>query len=645
MDRLAVGGMAEIFRAKAPTPVGEARIVVVKRMLPHIAARTGADALFRREADIGRVVHHRNVVEVLAVGEQDGQPYLVLEYVRGEDLWGFTRWLTRTGTKLPVEVALYIVHELLTGLEIVHGAVDGDGQPLNLVHRDVSPSNVLVSVHGDVKLGDFGIAHAQQRDQLRPAGLGARAKGKLGYLAPEQVTGQSYDQRADVFSAGVIAAELLMGRPLFAGGSELAVLLAIRDAQILPLRELSPRMPAGLVDVIAEALRKSPEARTPTAAAFKAALLPFLEGRAKQAVADLSTLVSKAHGDNTETPDESTPLLELTPSIHDVATPMWEAPGSPQADGYRVRTAAGENLGPFPYAEMVKALSTGKLGPDDLVDSGHGMMPLGQVPDLRRHLPPSTSFTDPSAEHRTIASVDELVPLSEGGFVTALAYAVMRRDTGLLLCELSGVRKEVYLEEGTPAFVTSNLAGELLGEYLLSQGVITRAELDMALAVMPRFEGKLGDTLTGLGLIEPVHLFQHIANQVRNKLLDLFLWEGGTASFYAGVAPPQSGFPLSLDPWAILDQGIQRRMSRGMERERFRGRASALLMQHRHLPDGGHGALPDFIEGIYRALETPQTLAQLRKAHSPTTHRDLTAVDRALILLLQVGAVRFEGEA
>ena len=120
------------------------------------------------------------------------------------------------------------------------------------------------------------------------------------------------------------------------------------------------------------------------------------------------------------------------------------------------------------------------------------------------------------------------------------------------------MRKEVYLNHGAPTFVTSNMASELLGEYLVSKKVIGREELDMALAVMPRFEGKLGDTLVELGLVEPVQLFRSIGDQIRDKLVDLFTWERGTASFYEDINPPLSEFPLNLDAWKLLDAGNRR---------------------------------------------------------------------------------------
>jgi serine/threonine-protein kinase len=227
-----------------------------------------------------------------------------------------------------------------------------------------------------------------------------------------------------------------------------------------------------------------------------------------------------------------------------------------------------------------------------------------------------------------------------GGLVNALGRAALERLTVLMLCERGGVRKEVYIKDGVPAFVTSNLASELLGEYLAGKGVISRSELDMALAVMPRFEGRLGDTLSALGLVEPVVLFRHIGEQVREKLLDLFLWDGGVCTHYHGVAPPPSGFPLNIDAWDVLEEGIRRRVAAGMERERENALRSrpmvpatgpALAAMRSSLP----AHLKRFLTAIDRPLTVPELVLQLAAEDDP---------DRPLLdalLLLHIGAVRF----
>jgi len=650
LDRIAVGGMAEVFRAQprardggqSAKPEPRGRLVVIKRMLPAVAADPEGRAMFAQEARIGRSVRHANVVELIAHGEVQGQPYLELELVEGVDLWRLGRWLRRMGRRLEQPVAVLVVRELLAGLEAVHEARDEQGSALGLVHRDVSPSNVLVSVHGDVKLADFGIARA--RASAGP--MSERAKGKLGYLSPEQVQGYQTDRRADVFAAGVIAAELMMGRPLFVGGSELAILLAIRDGKVQPFVEHAESLPAGLRDPIMQALTTSPHERIASASALRDALEPFQTADEPALRRELGALVRQAllSADPIDLGEPS----ELSQNA-DAATPRITAQGEEQAPEeeptaqYRVMLANGEQRGPWRFARIVEAVATGEIGPTDRVSvSGGAPQALAQIADLARHLQPSTLTPRAAPKRFAMAMTDEYVDLEHGGIVGALARALVERETALLICENGAARKEVYLKDGVPEFVTSNLAGELLGEYLVSKGVIARGELDMALAVMPRFEGKLGETLNALGLVEPVNLLRHIADQVRDKLLDVFTWPKGKASLYRDVAPPASGFPLHLEPWAVLQDGIKRRFDAGLEQGRFRGRDAAKLERISPPPEELRSVkLPRDLDLVLNALRTPRTVADIRRSLLADDKRDPTRPLRAVVLLLHLGALRW----
>jgi serine/threonine protein kinase len=660
LERIAVGGMAEVYRASFPQAAGAERSVVVKRMLPRIASDKSARAMFAEEARIGAHIRHPNVVQVIDYGEANDNAYLVLEFVQGVDLWRLSRFLTRTSKQLSVPEAIYIAREMLAGLHAVHEVVDDAGNRLGVVHRDVSPSNVLLSIYGEVKLGDLGIARTRLREKFPSTSVGERAKGKLGYLAPEQVRGVESDRRADVFSAGVVIAELLMGRPLFSGGSELAVLLAIRDSKVHPFLEHAAQLPEGLGEIVAESLAQKPARRPATAELFWSRLAPYQTLPAEELRASIARLVIEAL-------DAAPPSLPfaLTPTrswtdphamvasalssdpreghtpVHEISRDAHLAEATPAPTGlqYEVRTSGGIKLGPLSFAQMVQAVSTGQIGPLDTVRVDNGPpRPLGEVPELSRHLPSSTLNTNTVMEGSHVHLSGEILPLDDGGFVLALGRAALERTTALLLCELGGVRKEVYVKDGAPAFVTSNLAGELLGEYLVSINVISRGELDMALAVMPRFEGRLGDTLSALGLVEPVVLFRHIGDQVRDKLLDLFLWRSGSCTHYHGVAPPPSGFPLNIDGWDVLDEGLQRRIQAGCEEVRV-----GMLRQRRVLPATGpqllrmRAALPQRLKQLLSELDRPLRVTELRRGPGDDPEQPL----RDALLLLYLGALRF----
>jgi serine/threonine protein kinase len=634
--------MAEVFRALEPRSVGEPRVVVLKRMLPHIAEESNAQQMFAEEARLASHVTHPNVVHVLGHGEIGGQPYLTLEYVPGCDLWRLNRRLTLEGRRLEHDLVVYIVRQILNGLEAVHGATDQSGGALGIVHRDISPSNVLISIHGDVKIADFGIARSGL--SAFEADTAARANGKLGYLAPEQVSGGEVDRRADLFSTAVIAAELFMRRPLFAGGSELAVLLAIRDAEVHPFVEFLPQLPEGLGSVILSGLSANADERPPTARAFWAALEPWQSRPEDVLRAELASMVASiaASSRTRRTSADTIPRSTMPP------TPFVLADEHPSTTNvtpleYRIRKPNGATVGPLAYAKVVEAVATGQVDRNDEISiAGGDFQPLSSVQDLYRHVPASR-MTPTTTRIESTAAADRSMDFEDGGFVIALARTLVTRRTGLWLCEQGGVRKEVYTKHGVPAFVTSNLAGELLGEYLVKKRVINRSELDMALAVMPRFEGKLGDTLVALGLVEPLELFQHIAEQVREKLLDLFTWQSGTATFYEGVDPPSSGFPLRLDAWEILDQGIQRRIAAGLESNLILERGQDHVVQADRLDTAiATAALPDDVRAALLLCKSPHTVEDVARfvTEQPGTE-DPQRGYRVAAMLLALGAVHW----
>ncbi|MEM9069941.1 MAG: serine/threonine-protein kinase [Myxococcota bacterium] len=682
VDRIAVGGMAEVFRAhQVPTE----RLVVLKRMLPAVAAEPDGPAMFEEEARLGAHVRHPNVVELLEHFTDGGQPFLAFEYVPGCDLWQLTRWLLRNGQKMEVQIALFITRQLLSGLQAVHDATDEGGQPLDIIHQDVSPSNVLLSIHGDVKLGDFGIARSKMRNA--PANASTRSKGKLGYLAPEQVTGGATGRRTDVFAAGVICAELLMGRPLFSGGSELAILLAIRDANIRPFMELD--LPADLKKVISRALARDPDERLPSSRSFANVLGRFIQRSRSELRAQVGVLVERASGSLTppeKKPRPATPVPEAPPvpeaakpvPIFEAVTPVPSSPPSParasaaptvrppepidpegfeDADTgemigaatpittdlpqqkYRIRTAGGETK-EYSFAELVEAITTGRVGSEDHVSiDGSPLELVREHVVLGRYLPMSTQ-TPITQDARVAQEPDIRRNLAASGIVRALAESAVRRDIGLWLCEHGGVRKEIYIKDGKPEYVGSNLAGEMLGEFLVSRKIISRGELDMALAVLPRFEGRLGDTLVGLGLVQSIHLFQHIATQVSEKLFDLFTWKAGTMEFYRGVAPPPSGFPLDLNPWAILDEGIDRRLQAGLEEARFSQHLTSSVQRVRQFPSYvEEGELSPSVLHLLEIAAEPIPLADVVDAFDDG--EDFRRGYRVVLVALQLDVVRW----
>src|SRR3954469_6533516 len=256
LERLAVGGMAEVFRAKISSSHGFEKILVVKRILPHLAADPNFVAMFIDEAKLTAQLTHPKIVQVLDFGEVRGQFFTALEYIDGFDGLGLLRVAAQRRVHIPRALAVFIVSELLEALDYAHNARDMEGKPMQIVHRDISPSNIFISKRGDVKLGDFGIARAQDRESKTQVGT---LKGKYGYMSPEQVVGAPLDGRSDLFAIGIVLAEMIMGRRLFTAPNDLDVLLMVRDGRLDRLEKYCRDLPPALGTL----LRTSPNGKPP----------------------------------------------------------------------------------------------------------------------------------------------------------------------------------------------------------------------------------------------------------------------------------------------------------------------------------------------------------------------------------------------
>jgi serine/threonine-protein kinase len=263
-DHIGRGGMADIYLAKLETSLGASRLVVVKEVLAALAHSPTFAELLATEAKLAAGLSHANIVEVEDLGRDDGGLYIAMEYVEGFDLRELLRSCAAFGVPLPVEFSLLIVRETLRALDYAHRFRRG-GKPCPIVHRDVSPSNVLVSFEGEVKLCDFGIARAHDA----ASGPERHAiEGKAGYMSPEQARGDALDARADVFAAGIILWELCAGRRLYRAGDDQPLLEIAREADIppLPLRGLPNE--ERLHQIVLRALQRHADDRYPSAASM-----------------------------------------------------------------------------------------------------------------------------------------------------------------------------------------------------------------------------------------------------------------------------------------------------------------------------------------------------------------------------------------
>ena len=273
LDRIAFGGMAEIYRAKTFDANGQAHLVAVKRVLAHLAEDDDFIQMLVDEAKIASVLRHASIARVYEFARAHGEYFIAMEHVDGKDM---RTVLERCRTKkkpIPPEHAAYIGAEVGAALHAAHSAVDSRGRPLRIIHRDVSPSNIICSYAGEVKLCDFGIAKATLSRVTTKTGV---IKGKVKYMSPEQALGRKLDHRSDVFSLGSCLYEMLTRIPPFTATNEMDLLIKVRDAKYRPVSELTPGIPIELEQIADRCLTRSRANRYQTAAEAESDLRTFL---------------------------------------------------------------------------------------------------------------------------------------------------------------------------------------------------------------------------------------------------------------------------------------------------------------------------------------------------------------------------------
>jgi serine/threonine protein kinase len=266
VDRIATGGMGEIFLAKLMREQGFEKMVVIKRMLPHLSRNPAFIQMFLTEAKIAAQLSHQNIVHTFDFGKIEDSYYIAMEFVQGVDLRTLLVRAEERGERLPLGQVFQVASAVCAALDYAHRRCDALGEPLGIIHRDVSPQNILVSFEGEVKLTDFGLAKAKLQAVESESGS---LKGKYSYLSPEQVAGRKVDQRSDLFSLGVVLYETWYGERLFPLGDNLiATLEQIRSCELPDLRERLPKLPESAISLLERALSRDPEGRFESAAAM-----------------------------------------------------------------------------------------------------------------------------------------------------------------------------------------------------------------------------------------------------------------------------------------------------------------------------------------------------------------------------------------
>ena len=590
LERIATGGMAEVYLARRAGPHGFQKVVAVKRILPQLAQDADFVAMFVDEARVCARLAHPNIVQVFDFGEHDGELYMAMEYVDGTTAARLVRAAASRNEEVPLEAALYIALSVLRGLDYAHNARDDEGKPLDLVHRDVSPGNVLIDRSGAVKLTDFGIARAAEIERRTDAG---QLKGKLGYMSPEQVVGRELDARSDLFTVGIVLAELVMLRPLFSAPSEIDVLMRIRDADLGVLDRAGSRVPDDVRAVLFRALARDRALRYPTAAAFAEGIEEILRRRRLQvgpaklaAWVERLGLVPSTEGDGAPERDEHPADGEPRgrrgrgrggerprAAAHDAAgrhraLRRRERRGAARlvagargasrgltADLPGAHARRAPTVGPLSYPRLVELFVTG--GIDHRAQISRESGPFRDASDLHgaRSLRASAALR---WDDSVFSAANEVGPIDRVLLPSRMFQLALRRDTGALYFRDGAKKKKIYLVEGVPEFVMSTDKRELFGEHLVARGQVLRMEVEMgARHAASRTPGGSATRSAASACSAPSSCSAPSTSRRRTASSRSSPGARASVAFVRGARSHEETFPLGMDPFELVLRGVR----------------------------------------------------------------------------------------
>ncbi len=351
LKKLATGGMAQIYLARQLGPEGFEKLLVVKRILPHLAENEDFITMFLDEARIAARLNHPNIVQIFDLGAQDDSYFIAMEFIHGEDVRRVWKHSEKMGRPIPLALICRIIIEASAGLDYAHKKPDASGRPLNIVHRDISPQNILVSFEGGVKVVDFGIAKAADQATVTKSGV---LKGKYSYMSPEQAAGQSIDCRTDIFALGVVLYELLTGTRLFKRGTDIQTLNAVTECKLQPPSAVNDRVPADLDVIVMRALTKDRADRFPEARQLGAALENWLlTNGLPSGSAALAEFMQDIYAERLEREREEGRLLVETAEHSRGEEPLADREkATPSLDGLRRQTRSMRSSQSQPLSQL-----------------------------------------------------------------------------------------------------------------------------------------------------------------------------------------------------------------------------------------------------------------------------------------------------
>jgi eukaryotic-like serine/threonine-protein kinase len=577
--------MAEVYEARRAGPRGFAKRVALKRILPQLAMDPRQVRMFCAEARVHAALTHPNLVSVLDFGEAAGELYLVLEYVDGVALSEVLRAVAARKRAVELGPALNIAREVAAGLAYAHQYRDDDDAPLGVVHRDVAPNNILLGRSGEVKLTDFGIVHSTWSDVRTAPG---ELRGKVGYLSPEQAHGQAVEPRSDLFSLGVVLAEMLLGAPLIPGTSELEILKNLQSRGWESLSGLVSKVPPQVIQLLRRLLAKSPRNRPASAALVAEELDRFAAANGVRTsahglslwLADLGIVRIDSNVRVTPSRDDSPYQAVRLPSPRDqlativdadalkpivISLPAPNLPDErptlnrPAARGtptlrYRLRRPGGEVIGPLSLASVLAMLATARAGLDsELAREDAPFLKLSRAFELTRLAArPLYRFFDPIALLAT-----ERYPVERGSLAAHLLRLATLRRTGLLVYRQGAEQRRIYFEDGVPAAMSSTEPSELLGAQLVRSGVVSEADLERVLESGYRSGCALGESLVRAGLLSNERLSQSLTEQRVRRLTALCRARTGELFFVDGARSGEPALAASQKPLGLLIEALR----------------------------------------------------------------------------------------
>jgi len=592
-DRLGSGGMAEVWVGQN-SESGSSTRYAIKRILPQLAKDSRFVAMFCDEARICSALHHPNIVRVLDFGEHNGELFMAMQYVEGTSCARLLRNVAAKGRRFPPAVALFIAREVLEALAYAHDAHDEKGRSLGIVHRDVSPGNILVSSSGEVKLTDFGIVRSEFIARRTYPG---ELKGKIGYMSPEQVVGGDVDARSDLFALGIVLAEMLLTRPLFPGRSEMETLTRIYEADLRTLDQHADDLPRDLVNILRWVLQRRPDERPSSARELAQALDKFaiqesVEPTAAKLVEWLSELgfPGSRSGMRAATPNpDYMREIGIGRSV-DVAAekvrrrsslpPRIASEGGIQQSGveYEIRLNNGEVLSPMGPYELLESFATRRVPLSATIVRNNGRPRAARQMTCLASIVAAEDWIENALQSRQAYRQG----LDRSRFSTFLFGLVNRDETALVVARDGSRQTVVAWEKGAPVYATSSDRETLLGVHLQRSGTISEQQLVRAVETLAEAEtGRLGDVLIAQRSLMPADLIRTLVEQMRARVLSIGSWESGEIWYVPGVGAPTAGVRTNESSLCLLTS---------MVRTAFSGRELARILAV--LGDGPIAASP-----------------------------------------------------